>query len=276
MPSTCSEDIEWAVSTGKNTKPEWYPDFYKITGVMLTAASETDMQLYWVCTNANPNNNCGGMEVPCWRSCGDDETTTTTTPTTTTTTSADPYSHIGCYKDYESDRAFSHNSGQGYFSIESCYNECASKSWATVFGMEYPEGGECFCGSSLNSATRHGVSSDCYGDGKGGPWSLDVYQINYAPNTNEYVEEEDGDDGKKIFGLDQEVGTVVMSVAAVVCLLCCGFLIFRMSKRKNSDDGYSFDHGAVELDTAKFDDGKGLKGGHETQHIQEIEVDLDI
>merc|ERR1711879_786653 len=49
--------------------PEYYPNFQDVTGVELTSATTEDMALYWHCTDTNPNGNCGGLQIPCGRSC---------------------------------------------------------------------------------------------------------------------------------------------------------------------------------------------------------------
>merc|ERR1712154_501555 len=105
---------------------------------------------------------------------------------------------------------------------------------------EYPEGGECFCASTLSLATRHGMSADCNDDGRGGAWALDIYQINYAANTNEYEEGDNNNGGesneKKIFGMDEEIGIAVMCGILVVCLMCCVVGIYLVKKQKKSAD----------------------------------------
>merc|ERR1719499_1999853 len=70
VPDSCSSDLSWAANTGTKSYSWWYPDFESITGVSLSAAREDDVQLYWFCDNQNPNGNCGGLEAPCGRSCG--------------------------------------------------------------------------------------------------------------------------------------------------------------------------------------------------------------
>merc|ERR1711879_274800 len=70
IPSSCSSDLGWAISSGKYSHPEYYPNFQSVTGVALSSASQDDMVAYWVCTNQNPRGNCGGLELPCgWGSC---------------------------------------------------------------------------------------------------------------------------------------------------------------------------------------------------------------
>merc|ERR1711879_410558 len=69
VPSSCSGDLNWAVSTGKSQYPEYYQNFQSVTGVALSAATSEDMQLFWYCVNANPNGNCGGLQAPCGRTC---------------------------------------------------------------------------------------------------------------------------------------------------------------------------------------------------------------
>ena len=70
VPSSCQGDLEWAATEGTKSYWWWYPDFESITGVSLNAAGTEDVQLYWFCTNTNPNGNCNGLEAPCARSCG--------------------------------------------------------------------------------------------------------------------------------------------------------------------------------------------------------------
>lgn len=78
VPSLClSKEVSWAVSTGITDSPQYYPSFKSMTGVELASATDEDMILYWFCVDANPNNNCGGLQIPCGRTCGTwtDETT---------------------------------------------------------------------------------------------------------------------------------------------------------------------------------------------------------
>ena len=75
IPSSCAGDLSWAVTKGKIEHPEYYPNFQTVTGTALSAASEDDMVMYWVCTNQNPNGHCDGLELPCSRSCPPSPTT---------------------------------------------------------------------------------------------------------------------------------------------------------------------------------------------------------
>jgi len=54
---------------GTSQYPEWYPNFEEVTEVELTSATTEDMALYWHCTDTNPNGNCGGLQIPCGRTC---------------------------------------------------------------------------------------------------------------------------------------------------------------------------------------------------------------
>merc|ERR1712130_1047970 len=69
-PSSCNSDLNWAANSGKYSHPEYYPNFKSVTGVELRSASWDDMVTYFACTHQNPRNNCGGITVPCDRSCG--------------------------------------------------------------------------------------------------------------------------------------------------------------------------------------------------------------
>ena len=69
IPSSCSSDLQWAVNSGKSCCPQYYQNFQDVTGVALSSASQSDMITYWVCTYQNPNGNCGGLQIPCGRSC---------------------------------------------------------------------------------------------------------------------------------------------------------------------------------------------------------------
>jgi len=40
-----------------------------VTGAELNSATPEDMTLYWFCKKMDPNNNCGGLEIPCGRTC---------------------------------------------------------------------------------------------------------------------------------------------------------------------------------------------------------------
>jgi len=79
VPSSCDDDVIWAVTTGTSRHPSYYPDFESVTGVALTAATAEDVVLYWFCSEINPNDRCGGLQIPCGRSC--DPTPTTAIPT---------------------------------------------------------------------------------------------------------------------------------------------------------------------------------------------------
>ena len=68
IPDSCYGDLNWAVSTGKTKYPQYYPNFQSVTGTTLSVASQDDMVTYWACTG-DPNGNCGGLELPCSRSC---------------------------------------------------------------------------------------------------------------------------------------------------------------------------------------------------------------
>merc|ERR1712130_483129 len=69
VPDSCSGDLKWAAETGTKTHSEWYPDFQSITGASLSAATEEDVQLFWVCKGWYQNGDCDGMQAPCGRSC---------------------------------------------------------------------------------------------------------------------------------------------------------------------------------------------------------------
>eukprot|EP01084_Bolivina_argentea_P243509 408211_1 len=69
VPNSCSGDIEWAVTTGKQNYQQYYPQFETITGSKLIDANEEDISLYWVCRGENPNGRCTQLEIPCNRIC---------------------------------------------------------------------------------------------------------------------------------------------------------------------------------------------------------------
>jgi len=71
IPSSCSSDLSWAMSSGRYNYQYYYPNFQDVTGVSLTSASQDDMVAYWICTNQNVNGNCDGLEMPCgWTGSG--------------------------------------------------------------------------------------------------------------------------------------------------------------------------------------------------------------
>ena len=76
IPNECVDDLAWAVSTGSQNLPQWYPNFYSITGVELSDTTADDMIYYWVCTETNPNGDCTGLQIPCSRSKCDNGLTT--------------------------------------------------------------------------------------------------------------------------------------------------------------------------------------------------------
>ncbi|XP_078603937.1 uncharacterized protein LOC144877765 [Branchiostoma floridae x Branchiostoma japonicum] len=94
------------------------------------------------------------------------------------------YKSLGCWED-ASDRAIPTLEGadsrlDGSYSertnaIEKCYMAALSRGF-TIFAVQ--NGGWC-AGSAdgQNTYNKYGPSTDCAGDGKGGPWANDVYEI---------------------------------------------------------------------------------------------------
>ncbi|XP_066266631.1 uncharacterized protein [Branchiostoma lanceolatum] len=94
------------------------------------------------------------------------------------------YVSLGCWKD-ESDRAIPILEGtdprlDGQYrerdnAIEKCFEVALSRGFP-VFSVQH--GGQCFgSADGLNTYNKHGPSSDCEGDGEGGAWANEVYQI---------------------------------------------------------------------------------------------------
>jgi len=84
------------------------------------------------------------------------------------------FSHLGCYKD-TSDRAMDHLK-DGINSIEGCYDLCKENGYS-LFGLQHPAGGECFCSNDKDEAMQFGKATNCE-DGRGGDWALDIYETN--------------------------------------------------------------------------------------------------
>ncbi|XP_077978220.1 uncharacterized protein LOC144433736 [Glandiceps talaboti] len=94
------------------------------------------------------------------------------------------YVNLGCWKDtrkraMESLEGTDDTLGQRYKNredaIQKCLTVAASRGY-TVFGVQH--GGQCFSGPNAeNSFNRHGPSTRCDADGKGGPWANQVYEI---------------------------------------------------------------------------------------------------
>jgi len=84
------------------------------------------------------------------------------------------YSHMGCYKDTW-DRSMEYFAGNNIKSIEECYDVCKNKGYS-LFGLQDPSQGQCFCSNDKSQATRYGWAHNCNG-GKGGGWALDIYRM---------------------------------------------------------------------------------------------------
>ncbi|XP_035693199.1 uncharacterized protein LOC118427484 isoform X2 [Branchiostoma floridae] len=94
------------------------------------------------------------------------------------------YVSLGCWKD-NSDRAIPILEGtdprlDGYYrernnATEKCFQVALSRNFP-VFSVQH--GGQCFgSADGLNTYNKYGPSSDCGGDGEGGVWANEVYQI---------------------------------------------------------------------------------------------------
>jgi len=84
------------------------------------------------------------------------------------------YSHLGCYKDAW-DRAMEYHGANGIKTIEGCYDVCIGKGYS-LFGLQYPGAGQCFCSNDKNKAIRYGKVDNC-NDGRGGTWAMDIYRV---------------------------------------------------------------------------------------------------
>ena len=91
------------------------------------------------------------------------------------------WSYIGSYKDVEEDRAFPVQAHPDITSPQQCTTQCLGLDPSyVVMGIQW--GGQCFCGPSLEDATRHGVhSSGCDGFGYDA-YCMAVYEIECTPS----------------------------------------------------------------------------------------------
>ena len=94
------------------------------------------------------------------------------------------YKSLGCWKD-TSDRAIltlegsssilDGSYGSRTYAIQKCY-EAASSLGYDVFAIQ--DGGDCFSSATARDTyKKHGPSTSCRDDGKGGPWANEVYEI---------------------------------------------------------------------------------------------------
>merc|ERR1719411_727182 len=93
----------------------------------------------------------------------------------------DLFSYLRCYKDKGGalwDRAMVHMKNGVTTTIE-CWDLCMRNGYS-LFGLQYPPGGECFCSNDKDEATQFGESNNCDGRRRGGNWALDIYQMPYA------------------------------------------------------------------------------------------------
>merc|ERR1712223_1216731 len=91
----------------------------------------------------------------------------------------DLFSWLGCYKDQWgplSDRAMVHMKN-GVTTTMECYDLCMRNGYS-LFGLQSPDGGQCFCSNDKGEAMQFGESDSCDGHGRGGNWALDIYQVN--------------------------------------------------------------------------------------------------
>merc|ERR1711902_297068 len=59
-----------------------------------------------------------------------------------------------------------------------CYDLCMRNGYS-LFGLQYPPGGQCFCSNNKNKAMQFGESDKCDGRGRGGiGGATDIYQMN--------------------------------------------------------------------------------------------------
>jgi len=63
----------------------------------------------------------------------------------------------------------------GIKTIEGCYDLCKGKKYS-LFGLQYPPKGECFCSNDKDEAMQFGKATNCQ-NGRGGSWSLDIYEM---------------------------------------------------------------------------------------------------
>jgi len=92
----------------------------------------------------------------------------------------DLFSYLGCYKDKGGalwDRAMVHMKNGVTTTIE-CWDLCMRNGYS-LFGLQYPPGGQCFCSNDKSKAMQFGESDKCDGRGRGGiGGASDIYQIN--------------------------------------------------------------------------------------------------
>merc|ERR1719229_156058 len=91
----------------------------------------------------------------------------------------DLFSWLGCYKDQWgplSDRAMVHMKN-GVTTTMECYDLCMRNGYS-LFALQYPTSGQCFCSNSKAEAMQFGESDKCEGRGTGGGSANDIYQMN--------------------------------------------------------------------------------------------------
>merc|ERR1712176_943966 len=110
VPSTCSSHISWAMDTGRVSNPEWYADFYDVTGAALTNGVLEDFELYFFCKGINADGDCNGLQSPCNRECGSATVTDNPTPSQQTPAPTMP-------------------SGDGYCNWNNCNGDVQGGDW---------------------------------------------------------------------------------------------------------------------------------------------------
>ncbi|XP_035700339.1 uncharacterized protein LOC118432826 [Branchiostoma floridae] len=103
------------------------------------------------------------------------------------------YISLGCWRDSYtralptlegSDARLDGSYGSRQNPIEKCYQAASSRGF-TVFAVQ--NGGQCFgSADGLNTFNRHGSSTACAANGKGGPWGNNVYKIT-GGESREYI-----------------------------------------------------------------------------------------
>ena len=65
VAEACLDTLGSALLYGRWSNPEWYPDFFKVTGTPLKEADRADFQFYFGCGCAAPGAQCDEMQIPC-------------------------------------------------------------------------------------------------------------------------------------------------------------------------------------------------------------------
>eukprot|EP01083_Nonionella_stella_P007934 22854_1 len=161
------------------------------------------------------------------------DATQLTETTSSTTVSDSRFVYMGCWKDTEDDRALSHYFGSG-FTIMSCFSECFSND-DRLFALQ--NGGECWCGDSINDATKHGSSTECTNQRLDGFLSFDLFKILTSTTDSSHstismtTKETINNEKSK----NNENNIILTVMICVTCLFMCIFLALWLRGKKKSE-----------------------------------------